>query len=199
MPRVVDSARHVRPAGRRRNSQRHRARLHPRRGRRLRPADHPRLDGGVPRSRRGAARGQGIRRPGRRHHQFPIRHMIRTIAVCEAQVPFVHGGAELHVRGLVTRAAAPRLPRRTRVGAVQVVPEGRAAHARRRLAHDRSERSQRRTHRSRHRHEVPDLLRPAPEQDHLAVPPVPRDLRPLRHRRTASSPTPSATCGCATG
>ena len=27
--------------------------------------------------------------------------MIRTIAVCEAQVPFVHGGAELHVRGLV--------------------------------------------------------------------------------------------------
>jgi glycosyltransferase involved in cell wall biosynthesis len=27
--------------------------------------------------------------------------MIRTIVVCEAQVPFVHGGAELHVRGLV--------------------------------------------------------------------------------------------------
>jgi glycosyltransferase involved in cell wall biosynthesis len=27
--------------------------------------------------------------------------MIRTIAVCEAQVPFVHGGAELHVSGLV--------------------------------------------------------------------------------------------------
>jgi hypothetical protein len=27
--------------------------------------------------------------------------MIRTIAVCEAQVPFVHGGAELHVRGPV--------------------------------------------------------------------------------------------------
>jgi glycosyltransferase involved in cell wall biosynthesis len=27
--------------------------------------------------------------------------MIRTVAVCEAQVPFVHGGAELHVRGLV--------------------------------------------------------------------------------------------------
>jgi len=27
--------------------------------------------------------------------------MIRTIAVCEARVPFVHGGAELHVRGLV--------------------------------------------------------------------------------------------------
>lgn len=27
--------------------------------------------------------------------------MIRTVLVCEAQVPFVHGGAELHVRGLV--------------------------------------------------------------------------------------------------
>ena len=27
--------------------------------------------------------------------------MIRTILVCEAQVPFVHGGAELLVRGLV--------------------------------------------------------------------------------------------------
>jgi glycosyltransferase involved in cell wall biosynthesis len=27
--------------------------------------------------------------------------MIRTVVVCEAQVPFVHGGAELHVRGLV--------------------------------------------------------------------------------------------------
>jgi len=25
----------------------------------------------------------------------------RTVLVCEAQVPFVHGGAELHVRGLV--------------------------------------------------------------------------------------------------
>src|SRR5512142_3415666 len=25
----------------------------------------------------------------------------KTVAVCEAQVPFVHGGAELHVRGLV--------------------------------------------------------------------------------------------------
>ena len=27
--------------------------------------------------------------------------MIRTVVVCEAQVPFVHGGAEMHVRGLV--------------------------------------------------------------------------------------------------
>jgi glycosyltransferase involved in cell wall biosynthesis len=28
--------------------------------------------------------------------------MIRTVLVCEAQVPFVHGGAERHVRGLVS-------------------------------------------------------------------------------------------------
>jgi hypothetical protein len=28
--------------------------------------------------------------------------MIRTIAVCEAEMPFVHGGAELCVRRLVT-------------------------------------------------------------------------------------------------
>src|SRR5579872_5154045 len=27
--------------------------------------------------------------------------MTRTVLICEAQVPFVHGGAELHVRGLV--------------------------------------------------------------------------------------------------
>ncbi len=31
---------------------------------------------------------------------------IRTILVCEAQVPFVHGGAELHVRGLVRELRA---------------------------------------------------------------------------------------------
>jgi glycosyltransferase involved in cell wall biosynthesis len=32
--------------------------------------------------------------------------MIRTVLVCEAQVPFVRGGAELHVRGLVEQLAA---------------------------------------------------------------------------------------------
>ena len=30
---------------------------------------------------------------------------MRTVLVCEAQVPFVHGGAELHVRGLVGELA----------------------------------------------------------------------------------------------
>ena len=38
--------------------------------------DRARLDGRVPRSRRGAARRQGIHRAGRRHHQLPLRHMI---------------------------------------------------------------------------------------------------------------------------
>ena len=32
--------------------------------------------------------------------------MIRTIVVCEVQVPFVHGGAELHVRALVKQLRA---------------------------------------------------------------------------------------------
>jgi len=32
--------------------------------------------------------------------------MIRTIVVCEVQVPFVHGGAEIHVRSLVTQLRA---------------------------------------------------------------------------------------------
>jgi len=32
--------------------------------------------------------------------------MIRTVLVCEAQVPFVEGGAELHVRSLVEQLAA---------------------------------------------------------------------------------------------
>jgi glycosyltransferase involved in cell wall biosynthesis len=32
--------------------------------------------------------------------------MIRTIVVCEVQVPFVHGGAELHVRALVQQLRA---------------------------------------------------------------------------------------------
>jgi glycosyltransferase involved in cell wall biosynthesis len=31
--------------------------------------------------------------------------MAKTVLVCEAQVPFVHGGAELHVSGLVTELA----------------------------------------------------------------------------------------------
>ena len=57
---------------------RHPARLHPRRSRRLRRAHRARLDGRVPRSRRGPPRRQGIHRPGRRYHQFPPRHLSDT-------------------------------------------------------------------------------------------------------------------------
>lgn len=32
--------------------------------------------------------------------------MIRTVVVCEVQVPFVHGGAEIHVRSLVAQLRA---------------------------------------------------------------------------------------------
>ena len=31
---------------------------------------------------------------------------IRTVVVCEAQVPFVHGGAEVHVRELLRELTA---------------------------------------------------------------------------------------------
>src|SRR5262249_24031056 len=79
----------------------HRAWVHPRGGRQLRRADRPRVDGRLPRPRRGPARGQGVHRAGRRHHQFPLRDMTATVVVCEAKVPFVSGGAELHVAGLV--------------------------------------------------------------------------------------------------
>src|SRR6266850_3685552 len=101
MPRLVDSARDAGAARGGRDSQRHSTRVHPRGGRRLRASHRARLHGGVPRSRRGPARRQGLHRAGRRHHQFPLRHMTKSVLVCEAQVPFVHGGAELHVRGLV--------------------------------------------------------------------------------------------------
>src|SRR6266542_28896 len=101
MPRLVDSTPHTGAGCGGRDPQRHRPRIHPRRGRQLRPPDRARRDGGVPRARGGPPRGQGVHRPGRRHHQFPLRDMTKTVLVCEAKVPFVHGGAELHVRGLV--------------------------------------------------------------------------------------------------
>ena len=49
--------------------------------------DRARLDGRLPRSRRGAPRRQGVHRPGRRHHQLPLRHMTlsrRTSVVVPA-------------------------------------------------------------------------------------------------------------------
>ena len=92
-------------------------------------AARARIARGVPRSRRAAPRRQGVPRRRRRRDQLPSCHVIdcrampQTILVCEAQVPFVQGGAEYHVRELVRAAAAPRVRRRARQRAVQVVSE----------------------------------------------------------------------------
>ena len=113
--------------------------------------------------------------------------VVRTVLVCEAQVPFVYGGAERHVRGLVRELAAPRLSCEKSLDSVQALPEERAARTGGAVEARRSVRSELRDRRSRHRHEIPDLLRPPSEQGDLAVSSVPRDLRSLRHDRTASS------------
>src|SRR6186997_194993 len=108
MPRLVDPPRHERARRRRRDSQRHLARLHPRRSGRLRRVHGARLDGGLPRQRRAPARRQGIRRPGRRHHQLPARHL--TMAAPESVTIVVPAFNESgSIGGVVTalRAAAP--------------------------------------------------------------------------------------------
>ena len=154
----------------------------------LRAADRARHARRLPRSRRAAARGQGIHRPRRRRDQFPPRHVeqghqrtVKTILVCEAQVPFVHGGAEVHVRELVRELRARGYRGRARQRPVQVVSEGGDPAARRGVAAARSEREQRPADRSRDRLEVSDLFRPPSEQGRVADPPVPRRLRAVRH------------------
>ena len=77
VPRVVHPARHAGAGRRRGDSHGPLARVHPRRGGGVRPPGRPRLDGGMPRTRRGAARRQGVHRPGRRYHQRPVRDVIR--------------------------------------------------------------------------------------------------------------------------
>ena len=106
---------------------------------------------------------------------------VRTVLVCEAQVPFVHGGAEVHVRELVRELRQRGLRGGARQRAVQVVSEGRNPAARGGVAAARSQREQRPADRSRHRVEVPDLLRAASAQGRVADPPVPRRLRAVRH------------------
>ena len=106
---------------------------------------------------------------------------VRTVLVCEAQVPFVHGGAEVHVRRARAGAAAARVPGRARERAVQVVSERRNPAARGGVAAARSQREQRPPDRSGDRVEVPVVLRAASEQGRLADPPVPRRLRAVRH------------------
>ena len=80
VPRLVDSARHPGAARRRRDSQRHRARLHPRRSRRLRCRC-------IARGSMAACRDHGEVRlegkeyivAGRRHHQLPLRDMSEPL------------------------------------------------------------------------------------------------------------------------
>ena len=107
----------------------------------LRAPARARLARGLPRSRRAAARRQGVHRPRRRRHQLPPRDVsrprptptlsvsrrpvtVRHVVVCEAQVPFVHGGAESPRARAGARAARARLRGRAGQRAVQVVSEG---------------------------------------------------------------------------
>ena len=92
-----------------------------------------RLAGRLPRARRAPPRRQGVHRPRRRRDQLPARDLIsfvhsdrmavQTVLVCEAQVPFVHGGAEIHVRELVRELRARGFEAELVSVPVQVVPE----------------------------------------------------------------------------
>ena len=68
--------RDARPGRGRRDPYRHPARVHSRGSRAVRHAARARIARRVPRPRRAAARRQGLHRPGRRHDQFPPRHVI---------------------------------------------------------------------------------------------------------------------------
>ena len=70
---VADPARHQRAARRGQGALRHRARLHPRRGDACRGPARAQERGQVPRGRKAPARGQGVRRQGRRRDQLPLR------------------------------------------------------------------------------------------------------------------------------
>ena len=107
--------------------------LHSRGSRAVGHAHRARIARGVPRSRRAAARGQGLRRARRRHDQFPPCHVTgrrEPSSVCEAQVPFIRGGAEALVAGAGARVPRARLRDRAREPAVQVVSENGSAAAR---------------------------------------------------------------------
>ncbi len=107
---------------------------------------------------------------------------VRTILVCEAQVPLVRGGAEIHVRELVDR-----LRERGYAADLVSVPfkwypkDEILAHAAAWRLLDLSE-SNGTPIDLVIAHEVPVVLRPAPEQGRVAHPPVPRGLRAVRHR-----------------
>ena len=101
-------ARHAGPAGRGRDPLRHRARLHPRRGRGLR-RPHRRRDRWPPAASKAhaAARGQGVRGAGRRRHQLPLQ---RLMAVRRHLPALRAAGGRRPSRAACT--AARRCPRR---------------------------------------------------------------------------------------
>ena len=104
-------------------------------------------------------------------------------------MPFVHGGAEIHVRELVARAARARLRRRARQRSVQVVSEGGdPARTPPRGACSICSESNGRPIDLRHRaRSFPTYFVRHPQQGRLADPSVPRRLRAVRHARTATS------------
>ena len=78
VPRLADPPRHARGQGGRQDPQRHRARLHPRRGGAVRRVHALPQRGQVPRGREAPPRGQGVRRRGRRHHPLPLQRVTRA-------------------------------------------------------------------------------------------------------------------------
>ena len=124
---------------------------------------------------------------------------MTRIVVCEAQVPFVHGGAEVHVRELVRELRARGYQAELVSVPFKWYPkEEILPHAAAWRLLDLSE-SNGQPDRSGDRLEVPDLLRPPSAQGGLADPPVPRRLRAVRHRVTATSATSKRTSACAIG
>ena len=103
------------------------------------------------------------------------------IVVCEAQVPFVEGGAEYHVRELVRQLRLHGHQTELVSVPFKWYPKDEIlAHAAAWRFLDLSE-SNGTPHRPGHRHQVPVVFRPPPAQGGVADPPVPRRLRAGRH------------------
>ena len=107
---------------------------------------------------------------------------VRTVLVCEAQVPFVHGGAEVHVRELRARAAA-RAATTPSSSACRSsgIRRRRSCRTRPRGGCSISARATAARSISSSRTKFPTYFVAASEQGRLADPPVPRRLRAVRH------------------
>ena len=124
---------------------------------------------------------------------------IRTIVVCEAQVPFVRGGAELHVRELIAQLRARGYDAELVSVPFKWYPKDEIlAHAAAWRLLDLSESNGRPidlvigtkfpTYFARH-----------PTQGRVADPPVPRRLRACAAPSSATSTTSKTTSRCASG